>query len=60
MILADFFGTTDLIVILAVLLLIFGGRKLPGLARSLGTATSEFKRGAEEGKRPRDTGEKEG
>lgn len=50
MILADFFGTTDLIVILAVLLLIFGGRKLPGLARSLGAATSEFKRGADEGK----------
>jgi len=57
MIVADIFGYTDLIVIVAVLLIIFGGKKLPGLARSLGSATSEFKKGAEEGlhKPPTDT-----
>ncbi len=36
-------------IILALVLLLFGGSKLPGLARSLGAAQSEFKRGLEEG-----------
>lgn len=49
MILADIFSPTDLIVVVVVLLLLFGGKKLPGLARSIGTATSEFKKGVEEG-----------
>jgi len=29
--------------------LLFGGSKLPGLARSLGSASHEFKKGIEEG-----------
>ena len=41
-------GTTELIIILVVVLLLFGGAKLPKLARSLGQAQSEFKQGAEE------------
>jgi sec-independent protein translocase protein TatA len=32
----------DLIVILFVVLLLFGGRNLPGLARSMGQAIREF------------------
>ena len=36
-------GHTELIVILIVVILLFGGRKLPELGRSLGTAISEFK-----------------
>lgn len=49
MVLADVLGPFDLIVVLIVALLIFGGSKLPKVARSLGTATQEFKRGAQEG-----------
>ena len=39
-------GPTELIIILVIVLLIFGGTKLPKLARSLGQAQSEFKKGA--------------
>lgn len=37
------------IVILIVVLLLFGARKLPDLARSLGASTKEFRKGIEEG-----------
>ena len=42
-------GGTELIVILAVLLLLFGASKLPQLARSMGQAGKEFKQGLKEG-----------
>jgi sec-independent protein translocase protein TatA len=35
-------GPTELLIILAIVLLIFGGTKLPKLARSLGEAKKEF------------------
>ncbi len=38
-------GTGELLIVLAVILVLFGGSKLPQLARSLGKAQSEFKRG---------------
>lgn len=38
-------GTTELLIILALVLLFFGGAKLPKLARSLGTAKAEFEQG---------------
>jgi len=38
-------GAPELLIILLVILLIFGGAKLPKLARSLGQAQSEFKKG---------------
>ena len=37
----------ELILILAIILLIFGGAKLPGLARSMGSSIREFRKGAE-------------
>jgi sec-independent protein translocase protein TatA len=40
---------TEWLVILAVVLLLFGARKLPELARSLGRSTKEFKTGLREG-----------
>jgi len=41
-------GTGELLIILVVVLLIFGGAKLPKLARSLGQAQNEFKQGLSE------------
>ena len=38
------FGSTELLLILAVLLLLFGGSKLPSLARGLGQSVKEFKK----------------
>lgn len=45
-------GFAELLVILAVILLLFGARKLPDLARSLGRSLGEFKKGREEGNKP--------
>jgi sec-independent protein translocase protein TatA len=42
-------GMGEIILILAVLLLLFGARKLPELARSLGKSTKEFKAGMRDG-----------
>jgi sec-independent protein translocase protein TatA len=35
--------TTDLIVVLVIVLLIFGPKRLPGLGKSLGSGLKEFK-----------------
>lgn len=37
-------GTGELLVILFVALLLFGGKRLPELAKSLGSAVKEFKK----------------
>lgn len=47
-------GTGELLIIFSVILLLFGGKRLPELARSLGQGIREFKRacngeGPEEG-----------
>lgn len=42
-------GAPELIIILLVVLVIFGGSQLPKLARGLGSAQREFKKGLEEG-----------
>ncbi len=42
-------GPTELIIVLVILLVLFGGAKLPKLARSLGRAQKEFKEGVTEG-----------
>ena len=41
---------SELIVILLVILLLFGARKLPELARSLGSSAREFRKGIAEGR----------
>jgi len=41
-------GPPELLLIAGVLILLFGASKLPKLARSMGTATGEFKKGREE------------
>ena len=47
----EFFGTTEMLVIALVALIIFGPRKLPELGRSLGKSIGEFKRASEDFKR---------
>src|SRR5256885_9382555 len=43
-------GPTELIIILLIVLLLFGGAKLPKLARSLGDAQKEFKNATQDAK----------
>ena len=38
-------GAPELLIVLVVVLVLFGGAKLPGLARSLGEAGREFRKG---------------
>lgn len=42
-------GTPELIIILLIILVIFGGSQLPKLARSLGSAGKELRDGFENG-----------
>jgi sec-independent protein translocase protein TatA len=48
-ILAEIFGPDLIIVIVVAAVVLFGGSKIPKLARSLGSAHSEFKKGLAEG-----------
>lgn len=55
MVLAELIGW-DIVIVLAIIALLFGGAKLPKLARSLGSAKGEFEKGLKEGA----TSEKDG
>jgi len=48
--LADIFGMDGIVVIVIVIAVLFGSSQIPKLARSLGSAQNEFKKGLEEGK----------
>jgi sec-independent protein translocase protein TatA len=41
-------GATELIIVLAIILLFFGAKRIPELARSLGRGKREFHKGASE------------
>ncbi len=43
-------GYQELLLILLIVLVLFGGSKLPDLARSLGSSFKEFKKGVSEAK----------
>lgn len=45
-------GVVELLIILAVVLLLFGPKRLTDLARSLGRSLGEFKKGREESAQP--------
>jgi sec-independent protein translocase protein TatA len=42
-------GPPELLIILAIALLLFGSAKLPKLARSMGQASKEFRKGVDDG-----------
>ena len=44
-------GPQEILLILVVLLLFFGSKKLPELSRSLGKSLSEFRKGKHEGEK---------
>jgi sec-independent protein translocase protein TatA len=48
--LAEIFGLDGMIVLIVVLVVLFGGSQIPKLARSLGSAQTEFKKGLDEGR----------
>ena len=47
-------GAPEMLIVLVVVLLLFGSRKVPELARSLGKAQREFKDGLSDGPHPSD------
>jgi sec-independent protein translocase protein TatA len=56
---AEIFGVDGIVVLLVVVLVLFGSTQIPKLARSLGSAQKEFKKGVEEGTAAEDgTGQK--
>jgi sec-independent protein translocase protein TatA len=50
MMVAEIFGMDGVIVVIIVLAVLFGSTQIPKIARSLGSAQGEFKKGLEEGK----------
>ena len=43
------FGAPEAIIVLVVILVLFGGSQIPKMARNLGQAQKEFKKGLSEG-----------
>jgi sec-independent protein translocase protein TatA len=55
--LAEIFGLDGVIVVIVVGMVLFGSSQIPKLARSLGSAQKEFKRGLQEGPLSSETAE---
>ena len=51
-------GPWQIIIIVAVILLLFGGKKIPELMRGLGSGIKEFKDASKEDDKSEDKGEK--
>ena len=52
-------GTTEIILIVLVVLLLFGGKKIPELMRGLGSGVKSFKDGMREGDKPEENKEEQ-
>ena len=52
-------GTTEIILIALVVLLLFGGKKIPELMRGLGSGVKSFKDGMREGDKPEEKKEEQ-
>lgn len=50
-----FIGSTELLLIAGIALLLFGGKKLPEMMRGLGQGVREFKKGVNDINGPNDT-----
>lgn len=57
---ADLFGEQGIIVLIVVALVLFGSTQIPKLARSLGSAQKEFKKGLDEGSSDNDQADEKG
>jgi len=53
-------GIPELLIVLGVFVLLFGGAKLPGLMRNMGRSINEFKVGMEEKPVPRNIDKADG
>ena len=53
---AEIFGMDGIIVLVVVVVVLFGSTQIPKLARSLGSAQKEFKKGLDEGAADDDKG----
>ncbi len=42
------FGLTEILIIAGIIILLFGARKLPELAKGLGSSIKEFKKGMDD------------
>ncbi len=45
-------GVTEILIIVAVILLLFGGKKIPELMKGLGSGIKEFKNAAKDNDQP--------
>ena len=45
-------GIKEILIILVIILLLFGGKKIPELMRGLGSGMKEFKNAAKDGEQP--------
>lgn len=52
---AGLFDGPEVIVVLVVILVLFGGSQIPKLARNLGQAQKEFKKGLNDGSKDSDS-----
>jgi sec-independent protein translocase protein TatA len=57
--LAGLFDGPEVIVVLVVVLVLFGGSRIPKLAKNLGQAQKEFKKGLSEGAKEDDDNKSE-
>lgn len=54
------FGGMEIMIILMVILLFFGAKRIPELARGIGQGINEFRKASDEIKKELEKGEKEG
>lgn len=54
------FGGMEVLIILLVILLFFGAKRIPELARGIGQGINEFRKASDEIKKEIEEGEKEG
>jgi sec-independent protein translocase protein TatA len=48
-------GSQELLIVLLIILVLFGGSKIPELMRSVGQGVSELKKGLDDGKNGKDS-----